>query len=270
MLQSEGVKAQDANLALAEASRKSRGVSQNPQALFASSCRGSKNRHSAHRPRSPALHSREHPRSDWLSSRRSESEGEGSGLRGRGAASRRGSSSTQEPAGARRLRRAAGRGGRDGRQTRAADNLQLPRTSNGNRRMVEGSPRRARRRGSGCGGPTGAERPERPGPPPREALGGCGGAWPRQVWACRARNSRVRAYAADGRAEFAHAPGWPQKTHNSPAHPTSPVSGRSAHGGRSYVFCSALSATVLAFLVLGEPEFGRSSVNIASLKRLQI
>ncbi len=94
----------------------------------------------------------------------------------------------------------------------------------------------------GRGGSTGAGRPGRPGPPPRAARGGCGGARPRQVWALCTCNSRVGAYAAVFRAVSAHAPGWLQKTHNSPAHPTSPVSGRSAHGGRSHVFCSALAA----------------------------
>ena len=106
---------------------------------------------------------------------------------------------------------------------------------------------------------------------------GARGAEPRVLQRAHcARNSRVGAYAAVSRPVSAHAPGWPQKTHNSPAHPTSPVSGRSAHGGRSHVFCSALAATGPASLVLGEYELWRSSVCfrrmpiIASLKRLQI
>jgi hypothetical protein len=69
-------------------------------------------------------------------------------------------------------------------------------------------------------------------------------------------NSRVGAYAAVIRAVSAHAPGWPQKTHNSPAHATSPVSGRSAHGGRSPVFCSALAATGLASWHWANTNFG--------------
>ena len=106
---------------------------------------------------------------------------------------------------------------------------------------------------------------------------GARGAEPRVLQRAHcARNSRVGAYAAVFRAVSAHALGWPQKTRNSPAHPTSPVSGRSAHGGRSYVHCSALAATGPASLVLGEYELWRSSVCfrrmpiIASLKRLQI
>jgi hypothetical protein len=127
--------------------------------------------------------------------------------------------------------------------------------------------------GQAAGAPPGPSGPGAPGHPPRAARGGCGGAWPRQVWAYCARNSRVRAYAAVFRAVSSHAAGWPHKTHNFPAHLTSPVSGRSAHGGRSYVFCSALAATGFA---LGEYELWRSSVCfrrmpiIASLKRLQI
>jgi hypothetical protein len=91
-----------------------------------------------------------------------------------------------------------------------------------------------------------ASGPGAPGHPPRAARGGCMGAWPSQAWAHGARSSRVRAYVAVSRAVSAHTPGWPQKTHNSPAHATSPVSGRSAHRGRSYVFCSAPTARATA------------------------
>jgi len=87
-----------------------------------------------------------------------------------------------------------------------------------------------------------------------------------------ARNSRVRAYAAFFRAVSAHSPGWPQKTHNSPAHPTSPVSGRSAHGGRSYVFCSALAATGPASWYWANTNFGAAPCfrRMPIMKRLQI
>jgi hypothetical protein len=217
--------------------------------------------------------------------------GRGVGFQRAGAASRRGSGGTQEPAGTRRPRRAAGRGGgRAGqrghhdsglpRSIRAAAVLRSGGTT-AHSGTAQGSCVAARRGAA-------AAQPHAPGLPPkthnspahatspvsgRSAHGG------RSYVFCSAhcaRNSRVGAYAAVIRAVSAHAPGWPQKTHNSPAHPTSPVSGRSAHGGRSYVFCSALAATGLASLVLGEYELWRSSVCfrrmpiIASLKRLQI
>ena len=86
---------------------------------------------------------------------------------------------------------------------------------------------------------------------------GARGAEPRVLQRAHcARNSRVGAYAAVFRAVSAHALGWPQWGHNSPGHSTSPVSGRSAHGGRSHVFCSALAATGPASWYWANTNFG--------------
>ncbi len=113
--------------------------------------------------------------------------------------------------------------------------------------------------GQAAGAQPGPSGPGAPGRPP-ERRGGDVGAPGRAKSGPTARaTAGSGAYAAVIRAVSAHAPVWPQKTRNSPAHPTSPVSGRSAHGGRSHVFCSALAVTGPASWYWANTNFGAAS-----------